>query len=411
MEQTLADIWQETLGIEQVGIQDNFFELGGDSVVGIQMIARFKRAGYQLSPQQLFQNQTITELAASLGAAEPVRTEQGIVTGPAPLTPSQHWFFEQNLPEPHHFNQAMLFDVHPIRDRAVDPSLLETSVGHLLEHHDALRLRFERTDSGWRQTNAGAGDAVPFTRIDLSHLTGAEQEAAREAKAAELQASLNLGNGPLAHFALFDLGPGKARQLLIVIHYLVFDNVSWWILLADLDTAYQQLSRNEAIQLPYKTSSYKQWAERLTDFAQSAALVRDEAAYWTAESRRQTKGLPVDLASGSGTAGSAGIVSVSLDADETATLLHEVPQVYHAVVNDFLLTALAKAFAGWTGQRSLLIDLEDHGREAIFEDLDLSRTVGSFRAVYPMLLEPNASQGPGEALKSIKEQLRRVPKG
>jgi len=439
VEQTLADIWQETLGIEQVGIQDNFFELGGDSVVGIQMIARFKRAGYQLSPQQLFQNQTITELAASLGIAQPIQAEQGIVTGPVPLMPGQHWFFEQNLPEPHHFNQAMLFDVR----QTVDPALLEAACGKLLEHHDALRLRFEPQGlgrqqatagshpqhfiggqqatagshpqhfTGWGQINAGAESEVPLTRVDLSHLPAAEQEAARSAKVAELQASLNLSRGPLAQFALFDLGPGKARQLLIVIHYLVFDNVSWWILLSDLDAAYQQLGRNEAIQLPPKTSSYKQWAESLTEFAQSAAL-QQEAAYWLAESRGREMRLPVDNASGANTAGSAGVVSVSLEVEETQALLHEVQQVYHTVVNDLLLTALVQACAPWTGEGRhtglpLLIDLEDHGREALVEGLDLSHTVGSFRAVYPMLLELRGAGG--EALKSIKEQLRGVPGG
>ncbi len=404
LERTLCDIWQETLGIENVGIHDNFFELGGDSVVGIQMIAKFKRAGYQVSPQQLFQNQTIAELAAALDTALPLQAEQGVVTGPVPLTHSQHWFFERNLPDPHRFNQAMLFDVR----QTIDPSSLETVIRQLLQHHDTLRLRFEQTESGWQQINAGTDEEVPFTRVDLSHLKAAEQEAAIEIKTAELQDSLNLSRGPLAQFALFDLGPEKASKLLIVIHYLVIDNVSWWILLSDLDTAYQQLTRSEAIQLPHKTSSYKQWAERLTEFARSAAQ-RQDAAYWLAESRGQEIRLPLDNDSGDNTGGSAGLVSVSLDLEETRALLHEAPQVYRTVVNDMLLTALLQAFARWTGEQALLIDLEDHGREAIFQDLDLSRTVGSFRAVYPMLLELEGSDG--EALKSIKEQLRQVPRG
>jgi phthiocerol/phenolphthiocerol synthesis type-I polyketide synthase E len=405
LERTLANIWQETLGIEKVGIHDNFFELGGDSVVGIQMIAKFKRAGYQISPQQLFQNQTIAELAAALNTDQPVRADQGIVTGPVPLTPSQHLFFERNLCELRHFNQAILFDVSP----TVDPSSLEMVVRQLLRHHDALRLRFEQKETGWQQINAGVDEAVPFTRVDLSHLPAAEQETAMETKAAELRASLDLSQGPLAQFALFDLGPDKAGKLLIVAHDLAIDNVSWWILLSDLDTAYKQLANSEggeAIQLPPKTSSFQQWAERLTEFASSAA-VQQEVDYWLAESREQVKRLPVDNASG--TNAGACIVSVTLDVEETQALLHEVPQAYHAVVNDVLLTALAQAFALWTGERKLLIELEDHGREAIFEDLDLSRTVGPLRAVYPMLLE--LEEAGGEALKSIKEQLRRVPNG
>jgi len=413
LERTLADIWQETLGIEQLGVHDNFFELGGDSVVGIQMIARFKRAGYQLSPLQLFQNQTIAELAVALGSAQPVQTEQGVVTGPVPLTPSQRWFFEQNLPEPRHFNQAMLFDVRP----GIDPILLETAVRKLLEHHDALRLRFERTESGWTQINAGTDETVPFARIDLSRTPVSEQESAIRTKAAELQASLDLSSGPLVRFALFDPGPEQGGRLLIVAHYLVIDSVSWWILLSDLDTAYRQLAQNGAgqpIPLPPKTSSFKQWAEHLAEYAQSDALWQ-EADYWLSESRRRVVPLPVDRVSGANTEASANVVSVSLEVEETQALLREAPQAYHAVVNDLLLTAVAQAFARWTGNGSMLIELEDHGREAVVEGLDLSHTVGSFRAVYPITLELAEGGGPmealGESLKAIKEQLRGVPGG
>ncbi len=439
VEQTLAGIWQETLGIEQVGVHDNFFELGGDSVVGIQMIARFKRAGYQLSPQQLFQNQTIGELAAALGGAKPVQTEQGVVTGPVPLTPSQRWFFEQNLPDPRHFNQAIVLDV----SRHVDPSLLESAVRKLIEHHDALRLRFDQIEPDWTQRNAGTDEEAPFTRVDLSRTPLSEREAAINAKVAELQAGLDLSGGPLARFALFEFEttdldkkkfgvppssgdgvglqkPAEAatpNQLLIVAHYLVIDSVSWWILLSDLDMAYRQLAQSGAgktIQLPPKTSSFKQWAEHLAEYAQSDAL-RQEADYWLAESRRRFAPLPVDFDSGANTEASAHVVSVSLDVEETQALMREAPQAYHAVVNDLLLTALAQTFAQWTGNRSLLIDLEDHGRGVRVEGLDFSHTVGSFRAVYPMTLELAEGSGPieplGESLKAIKEQLRRVPGG
>jgi non-ribosomal peptide synthase protein (TIGR01720 family) len=424
-EQILADIWQETLGIEQVGVHDNFFELGGDSVVGIQMIARFKRAGYQLSPMQLFQNQTIAELAVALGSAQPVQTEQAVVTGLVPLTPSQRWFFEQTLPEPHHFNQAMLFDVR----QGIDPILLESAVRRLLEHHDALRLRFERTESGWKQINAGTDETIPFTRIDLSRTPVSERESAIRTQAAELQAGLDLSSGPLVRFALFDplfdsrldsraeQGPEPVGRLLIAAHYLVIDSVSWWILLSDLDTAYRQLAQNgegQPILLPPKTSSFKQWAEHLAEYAQSDAL-RQEVDYWLSESRRRVVHLPVDRVSGANTEASANVVSVSLEVEETQALLHEAPQAYHAVVNDLLLTAVARAFVRWTGNGSLLIELEDHGREAVVEGLDISRAVGSFRAVYPIVLELPEGGGPmealGESLKAIKEQLRRVPGG
>jgi non-ribosomal peptide synthase protein (TIGR01720 family) len=432
LERTLAEIWQETLGIEQVGIHDNFFELGGDSVVGIQMTARFKRAGYQLSPLQLFQNQTIAELALALGSTLPVEIEQGVVTGLVPLTPSQRWFFEQNMPEPQYFNQAMLLDVR----EGIDTILLETAVRKLLEHHDALRLRFEPTESGWTQTNTGIDETIPLMRIDLSQTPVSKRESAIRTQAAELQASLDLSSGPLVRFAFvekkeFGVPPsdgevigsqnpaeaGTPNRLLIVAHNLVIDSVSWGILLSDLDTAYQQLAQSgggEPILLPPKTSSFKQWAEHLAEYAQSDAL-RQEADYWLLESRRRVAPLPVDRFSGANTEASVNVVSVSLEAEETQALLHEAPQAYHAAVNDLLLTAVAQAFARWTGNGSLLIEIEDHGREAVVGGLDLSHTVGVFSAAYPIILELAEGGGPmeavGESLKAIKEQLRRVPAG
>jgi non-ribosomal peptide synthase protein (TIGR01720 family) len=431
LEQTLAEIWQETLGIEQVGVNDNFFELGGDSVVGIQMTARFKRAGYLLSPLQLFQNQTIAELAVALGAPQPVATEQGLVTGLVPLTPSQSWFFEQNLAEPQYFNQAMLLDVR----QGIDSILLETAVRKLLEHHDALRLRFERAESGWTQINGGAEETIPFVRIDLSQTPVSKRETAIKTKTAELQASLDLSSGPLVRFALFEFvvppsgglsnptnspeggTTNSENRLLIVAHNLVIDSVSWGILLSDLDAAYQQLAQNgsgEPILLPAKTSSFKQWAEHLAEYAHSDAL-RQEADYWLSESRRGIAPLPVDRYSNENTEASANVVSISLEVEETQALLHEAPQAYHALVNDLLLTAVAQTFARWTGNGSLLIDLEDHGREAVVGGLDLSRTVGSLSAVYPIILKLADGGGPmealGDSLKAIKEQLRRVPGG
>ena len=142
--------------IEQVGIDDNFFELGGDSILVLQLIARANQAGLQLIPKHLFQYQTIAELATVVGTSG-LEAEQGPVTGPLPLTPIQHWFFEENLSDPHHWNQSILLEIR----QALDPVKLEQALQQLLEHHDALRLRFERTKSGWQQVNASPDQVVP----------------------------------------------------------------------------------------------------------------------------------------------------------------------------------------------------------------------------------------------------------
>jgi non-ribosomal peptide synthase protein (TIGR01720 family) len=197
---------------------------------------------------------------------------------------------------------------------------------------------------------------------------------------------------------------------LLVIHHLVVDGVSWRILLEDLHTLYEQLHLGQTVNLPAKTTSFKHWAEKLTDYAQSETI-RSELDYWLAASPKSITQLPVDYHESENTEASANTVSIFLSVEETQALLQEVPQAYKTQVNDVLLTALVQTFTRWTGSESLLVDLEGHGRELIFDDVDLSRTVGWFTTLYPMLLGLPVSHDSGAALKFIKEQLRRVNNG
>jgi non-ribosomal peptide synthase protein (TIGR01720 family) len=406
VEETLARIWCGVLGLERVGIHDNFFELGGDSIMGLQAIARAAAEGLRFTPKQLFQCQTIAELAAAANTTPPVRAEQELVTGPVPLTPIQHWLLESPGPDPHHHNQAVLLEV---RDR-LEPSVLEVALRHLVVHHDALRLRFQRTESVWQQRIDDPDDASILSSVDLAALPAPEQRAAVEATAARTQASLDLFKGPLIRAVLFDLGADQPGRLLIVVHHLAVDAVSWRILLEDLYAGYEQASRDHAIQLPPKTTSFRYWAEQLGNHARSAAA-RDEVGYWLAQPWDSVSPLPVDYPQGldANTAASARTMWLWLSLEETQSLLQEVPRAYNTHINDALLAALLQAFASWTGSETLLVDLEGHGREDLFDDVDLSRTVGWFTNLFPVLLHAGPSSDPGEALRTVKEHLRRVP--
>jgi amino acid adenylation domain-containing protein/non-ribosomal peptide synthase protein (TIGR01720 family) len=406
-ETALARIWAEVLKLEQVGRHDNFFQMGGDSILSLQVIARSRQAGLHFTPTQLFQHQTIAELAKAAGASLPIEETQGPITGKVPLTPVQYWFFEQNFPSPHHWNQSLLLEV----DLSFSASHIERALQHLIFHHDALRLRFEQTATGRQQTIAAPGEVVRLHKVDISRLSVAKQSAAIESATATAQAGLNLAKGPVLHVTFFDFGAEKRARLLLIIHHLVIDGVSWRILVEDLQTLCLQASRDEALQLPPKTSSFKQWAERLTEYAASEP-VRSEASYWLADSSPTVPGLPVDYRGGMNTEASLQTTSVSLSADETRALLQDLPRVFHTRINDVLLTALALAFRQWTGRPSLLVNLEGHGREAIFADIDLSRTIGWFTAIFPMRLNLDLSiSNPAEALQSMRRQRRRIPNG
>ncbi|HLV44289.1 MAG TPA: condensation domain-containing protein, partial [Aggregatilineales bacterium] len=181
------------------------------------------------------------------------------------------------------------------------------------------------------------------------------------------------------------------------------------VLLEDFQTAYAQISAGQPVQLPPKTTSFKYWAQRLENYAQSAE-VREELAYWHALAERPARPLPVDFPGGENRERRAHTIGVALTEAETEALLRDVPAAYRTEINEVLLTALAVALSEWTGDTRVLIDLEGHGREDLFEDVDLSRTVGWFTTVYPVMLDLTGAQGVGEQVKAVKEQLRAVPR-
>jgi non-ribosomal peptide synthase protein (TIGR01720 family) len=351
----------------------------------------------------VFQYQTIAELAAAAGVAPQPAAEQAVVTGPVPCTPIQSWFFLQEPPQPHHWNQSLLLDV----TQPLDPALVEQVVAQLLRHHDALRMRFNRGAAGWEQVNAPDDSGLPITWLNLPPLPPAAQDQAIATIADSLQASLNISQGPLLRVAFFDLGSDRPGRLLLIIHHLVVDGVSWRILLEDFQTLYRQLSSGEPARLPPKTTSFKQWAEQITRYAQTDAALR-ELDYWLAAA--QPSQLPsADAASGENTAATARTYSLTLSAAATDILLRTLPQLYQTSINAVLLLALARAFAAWTGQRTLLIELEGHGREEILPSLDLSRTVGWFTSTFPVLLDLGPSDDLRAELRAISQRLQGIP--
>ena len=268
---------------------------------------------------------------------------------------------------------------------------------------------FDRMTSGSRPTLVATGQCRLrgwTCRIYRSQL----HNTAIEALANRLQASLNLSAGPLMRVAYIDLGPQHCPRLLWVVHHLAIDGVSWRILLEDFQTVLHQMRNGRPIQLPSKTTSFKQWAEKLLAHSREGNW-EAEVPYWLNEQRKSIASLPLDSSATSinNVVASARSVKVTLSKEETRALLSDVPKAYQTQINDALLTALVQTLSRWTGSSRLLVDLESHGREDLFDSVDLSRTVGWFTAIYPVLFSLEAVNSPVEALIAIKEQLRRVP--
>ncbi|MEN3359374.1 MAG: hypothetical protein V7637_3356, partial [Mycobacteriales bacterium] len=413
VEQQLARIWASVVGAERVGVNENFFELGGDSILSIQVVARARQAGLRLTTKDMFLHQTIAELAA-VATAEPASTavDRDMPAGPAPLGPIQQWFLETEAEAgaatgagtgtADRFTMSTLVELAP----GTDQDALLAAVDAVVAHHDALRLRFRRAGAGWTQDVDPGPVTGVVRRVEVTEPSGDSRRSAMLAAATAARGSLNISAGPLVAGRLFDFGAGAPPQLFLTIHHLVVDGVSWRILFDDIDTAYRQLRSGDAVQLDPPTTPHRQWARRLTEHVRAGRL-DDGIAYWAGAAAGAA--LPVDR-TGPNTAGSARTVTVGLGRAETDALLHQVPGVYRTQVNDVLLSAVGSALSAWTGTDRVRLALEGHGREEILDGVDLSRTVGWFTAEFPIALTVPAGRGWGEVLKSVKEQVRAVPR-
>ncbi|BFH71003.1 hypothetical protein PsJ27TS7_50030 [Paenibacillus dendritiformis] len=400
-ERTLADVWQAVLNADRVGVTDHFFELGGDSIKSIQVSSRLHQAGYKLEIRDLFKYPTISQLSLHV---KPIgRTiDQGEITGETALTPIQHWFFESSFADPHHFNQSVML----YRKERFDEETVRQVLQKLAEHHDALRMVFRKTEQGCSQRNRAIQEGGLFT-LDVFDFKGAENTAqAVEAKATDIQAGIDLENGPLVKAGLFRCADGD--HLLLAVHHAVVDGVSWRILMEDFALGYEQAGKSEEIRFPAKTDAYRTWSEQLAAYAQSPEMAK-ERAYWQAVEQIAVPALPKDLEADVTTHQDSESLFVRLTPEETELLLKRVHRAYNTEMNDILVTALGIAVRKWTGHERVRINLEGHGRESIGTDIDITRTVGWFTTKFPVVLEPETDRVLAYQIKQVKESLRRIP--
>jgi amino acid adenylation domain-containing protein/non-ribosomal peptide synthase protein (TIGR01720 family) len=402
LEKRLVQVWGSVLGVQHLGIDDNFFELGGDSILCIQVVSRAKAAGIHITVKQIFENQTVAKLAV---AARPARVpaKQGLVHGASRLTPAQAWLIEQNLPRVDHFNQSILVEV----PRDLNLEALDAALRALEENHDALRLRCEPRSGDCHAFFAPLQQGRILQHQIIGGLDPKLRRAELERCCAAVQADLNLARGPVQRVVLYDLGPPEPFRLLLAMHHFVVDGVSWRILFEDLWTAYGQITAGGSPTLPAKTTSMQFWAERLAVYADSPEA-RSLIDYWLALPGSNPPILPVD-GEGPNTVATERVVECGLTVEETQELLTKVPQVCRTQVNDVLLTALARTLALWTGESQSWFDLEGHGREPLFDEVDLSRTVGWFTSIFPVRLQIDADTAIGSSLSSVRSQLETIP--
>lgn len=406
LEKLISGIWGDVLGIEKVGVQSNYFELGGDSIMSIRVVARITEAGYQLSLKEMFTHQTVRELAAVLSEGSSVVTaEQGMVTGDVPLTPVQQWFFEQESDNPHFFNQWMAIPCPP----ALDSDKMHDALARVMDHHDALRMRYKKSDTGqWSQWNSDILEPVPFSEVDLSAVPDSECPAIIQKEYQKLQCSLDLEKGSLFQVCWFNPGPQQPGRLLVVVHHIVMDIVSWTSLIEDLMLVYRQIDSSKEVRLPVKTSSFKQWALVLEEYAHSETL-KKELPYWLRLSQHPLHPLPVDFPDSDHGLSTSRSILVEMEPFQTDQLLNAVTPFFETRFSDLLLAALVIAVNRFSGNKQVQIKVEGQGREDVGEELNLSRTLGWFTSFYPMSFRVDTDNSLEEQIRAILDRIGEVP--
>ncbi|SPM37064.1 non-ribosomal peptide synthetase [Mycobacterium rhizamassiliense] len=397
VEEILAGIYAQVLGLERVSVDDSFFDLGGDSILSMQVAARARAAGVLCRPRDIFVEQTVARLAtvATVASAEDLLADEGL--GPVVTTPIMHWLRSVDGPVDQ-FNQTVVVDAPAGVSEADVVAVLQA----LLDRHAMLRLR---VDEDWSLSVPEPGSVDAGMCVQSVHeLTDEALVAGREKL------------DPSAGLMLSAVWAESTSQLALIIHHLAVDGVSWRVLLEDLNIAWAQHHSEQAIELPTGGTSFARWSAMLNEHAHRPAVI-DQAEAW-----RKVAATPAALpaAGAEDTYANAQTMSVSLDAETTRSLLGEVPAAFHAGVNDILLIAFGMACSKLLGTKAPIgIDVEGHGRhEELSGDVDLSRTVGWFTTKYPVALSvggldwsqiASGATPLGALVKDAKEQLRALP--
>ncbi|MFJ4983661.1 non-ribosomal peptide synthase/polyketide synthase [Streptomyces sp. NPDC088732] len=429
-ERTLCGIVAEVLGLPAgaVGTDDDFFALGGDSIVAMQFVSRARAAGLRITPRQVFQLRdaaSLAEAAIPLAGDESARTHDD-GTGLVPLTPIMHALRERGGPIWGYHQAALLRTPADLDEKGLLAVLRAVA-----DRHDMLRARLERTrtescstggaDERWALRVPAPGSVDVASWLARADVAGADDTGLREAIAAHAvtaRAGLDPDTGDMVRAVWFDAGPGQPGRLLLLLHHLVVDGVTWRILLPDLAAAWEAVAAGRTPDLPPVDISFRRWSELLAARAQDPS--REDELPWWASVLADGAGLPLarPLDTARDTVESTRYLSLTLPADVTEPLLGRVPAAYGASVNDVLLTAFAQAVADWRTRvlgaapgSAVLVDLEGHGREEeLAGNADLSRTVGWFTSVVPVRLDPGAAGlDPEESVARVREHLTALP--
>ncbi|MCF3943149.1 amino acid adenylation domain-containing protein [Oceanobacillus alkalisoli] len=388
----LITTWQDVLHKETINIDDNFYEIGGDSIKAIQIISQLRNRGYEANVQHLLSYPTIEVFKDYVHKSETI-DDVGMREGSYALTPIQHEFFQEFLEgnEPHHYNQAIMI----YSKDGFEQTLIEQSFEKIMEHHDNLRTIFKKDDQAIQATirafEEGQYDFDVYEFTGIQNVEGKITETSNQ-----LQASLNIYDGPLVRLALFKTDDGD--HLLFAIHHLIIDGLSFRILLEDFYFVYDKKLNNQEVLLPRRTASFAEWSNEISRIAQED-VDNPATAYWENMKwpGKNNTGKHVEV----------GRKGFELEKEKTGLLLNEANSAFNTKPNEILMTALGLAAEAHFGEEDIIIALESHGRDNSLNGIDVSRTIGWFTSIFPFQLVTDQNNIESSIIEN-KDNLRRI---
>ncbi len=402
IQRKMAEAWQAVLGVQHIGINDNYFSLGGDSIKAIQISSKLSQMGISVNIKDILTYQTISDLCLNVDITDKDNLySQDIMSGSAELLPIHHWFFKQAFVNPDYYNQSVLLKLN----QDIKESVLKEAFNKILEHHDSLRLNYDKENHKLFYNNSHMDMGITLDAIEIHDISEDKLGAAIEAAGSKLKSGFDIEKGLLIKAALIN-AKENGSYLLITAHHIIVDGVSWMIILEDLFKTIQALEEGVEVALPKKTASIKDWNEGLLKYMQSNQYA-EQIEYWGSISKSefciQKDCLGINESDSSG---ERGTIKENLTEENTQKLLTECHKTYNTEINDLLMTALVRAIQEMTGKSQMIVELEGHGRN--IDNIDVSRTIGWFTAMYPVMLTVSSTDM-GNQIKEVKEQLRTIP--
>jgi hypothetical protein len=398
VERELVRLWSDILNRSAVSVHDNFFEIGGNSLLVMLLVARARRGDLIVKPRQVFEQQTIAQLAQVVHVGRAKSVNQEDQTRTVPLAHNQMRFLQRGSPNPHHWNISLRCESR----LDLDPSLLKEALAGVIDAHRALSLRFALGPEGWQQHLSASLGEVPLQTFDLESLGSEFVEQFVTEKVQDAQGSLDLTTGPVLKLLHFRIGPKNADQIVLVVHHLVCDRLSIMILLDDLQLAYLQKLNRSPLELPVVGMSYPAWVRSLHDYANSEAG-EVQARRWLTLPWSDVQPLPRDLPGRpmDNTNAAARAIHMEWNLDQTKRLLKHPWFKPH----ELLLAALHSALAKWMNSQTVLVDVLVHGRDPVEPEMDISRTVGMLIGYATSLLTSDP-EDPQTHLQQIVDEVR-----